>query len=228
MNNLKIIILIFLQLILSGCFTFFEPRELSEKNRHFLLGVPEECKYGNNIEEGCFRKYNPATRCWRSTGLDNPCVAEVYPQCYNSDRDVIMQECIEKLADQRPKAIEDFYYKKQKEKEAKEKEEADAKNKELLEMQRIRVEYEKSPEGIAERKSRDASRKKARDACANFLNDLVNTTNFTGGRLQGEPVFIMPYVVQCIYSGSVSEAYGNRPVVIMMRGNIKTGVYEYQ
>ncbi len=233
MNKLKINISTIALLMLAGCVVVkFEPLELSDSNWEFISEYPPECMESKLLS--CIEKINPAWKCKDRDKITNTgpiikeCVAEVYPQCYNSERNTIIQSCIKNLADQREKDIQEFNIKLQKEKEAKEKEKAAVEYKKLLEKERAQAEYEKTPEGMAKRKAWEDSYRKAGAACVYFLNDLVNTTNFIKGKIINEPVLIMSTVVSCVYSGYVSEVYGERPVVIQLKGNIKTGVYEYR
>lgn len=232
MNRLKIKLLIIAVLALAGCAGVqFEPENLSESNLDFISEYPIECI--ENRTATCIDEINPAWKCKDRDKITSigpiikECIAEVYPQCYNPKRNTIIQTCIKNLADQRKQAIQEFNIKLQKEKERKEKEEA-AEYEKLLEKERAQAEHEKSPKGIAERKGLADSYRKARAACSYFLNDLINTTNFSNGRIINEPLFIMPNVVICVYSGSVIEVYGERPIVIQLTGNIKNGAYEYK
>jgi PDZ domain-containing secreted protein len=94
------------------------------------------------------------------------------------------------------------------------------------EKQKARAEYEKSPEGIAEKNSQAASDKKLESACNHFISDLGRREAFKEPKLL-HAVNTLPNVVMCTYSMTEPGVYADTPKVITITGNTQNGVYNY-
>ncbi|MQT82807.1 hypothetical protein [Pseudomonas helleri] len=231
MEFVKITMVIITSLIVSGCTTFdkFDNEEvLSKKTIGFITAIPAECT-GQDKTLACQMKNNPARMCITVDEANNiyrypsaTCMAQKYPECYNSSTHKVIQKCIENLADARIKKQQELDEKKHRDEEVARLEA----EKIATEARKARAEYERSPKGIAERKAREAYNKKLINSCNYFLRDILSKRNLKEASVL-DAVETMPDVVVCTYQVTAPGVYVDIPRVITIMGNTQNGVYEY-
>ena len=228
-----IAIMVSSSLAITGCSTTFDPARGSKKTLNFLAVEPIKCnQLGKDKYAGCIdEEEKPGREClkfrlgggYSFSDLDASCVATKYPECYNSSTNKVSQKCIENIADLKDKQRREIEKKKRLDEESA-KMEREAR---VVEAQKIRAEYDKSPEGIAKQKARAAGKKDLTNACNHFLSDLSRKIAFKAPRLLNA-VNAMPNVVMCTYQVTAPGVYVDIPTVITITGNTQNYVYEYR
>lgn len=231
MKFVKTTIFIIASLMVTGCTTvvkFDHDGVLSKKTIGFIATPPPEC-IGKDKNWECYSKKNPAMMCVNWDGGNNvhrypnaTCIAQKYPECYNSSTHKVIQQCIENLADARIKKQQDLDEKKRHDEEIARVEAEKTANK----ARKARAEYEKSPEGIAEQKASNTYDKELKKSCNYFLREILSKKNFKDPHIL-QAVRSMPNVVMCTYTVTVPGVYVDIPTVITITGNTQNGVYEY-